>query len=161
MKSVLLSLSALFITLISINTANAQAVKFHRDEPPLIVNTSQFSSPNTNWQLCASGTLYGVGNASSVQASLVLVGTASTLCFNKGNGTGQEGGAVPGQSSFTVQSPTLTFDAENGHFTFNICVTITGSCKGGGMEHYEVTDVDFSDAYLLVNGKKVSLKSFL
>jgi hypothetical protein len=161
MKSVLLSLSALFVTLVSINTATAQAVKFHAKEPPTVTLQPVLQGNNIVFQICVSGTLYGVGNASSVDASLQVAGTASTLCFNKGEGTGQEGGAVPGQSSFTVSSPTLTFAATNGSATFSLCVTIGGSCKGAGMDHFEVTDVDLSDAFLVVNGKNVSLRSFI
>jgi len=160
MKSVLLSLSVMLITLISINTANAQAVKFHAKEPPAITKQSVFSNPNTDFQYCASGTLYGCGNASSVTAYLVVEGTASTLCFVKGNGTGQEDEAVPGQSSFKAQSPSLTFDATNGAAAFSLCVNIGGSCKGGGMDHYEVTGVNITNAYLVVNGKQVSLNGF-
>lgn len=161
MKSILLSLSALFITLVSLNTANAQAVKFHAKEPPTITKLSVFNDPNTDYQFCARGVLYGCGNASSVTAYIVVEGTATTLCFNNGNGTGQEGGAVPGQTSFKTQSPSQTFDATNGAAPFSLCVNIGGSCKGGGMEHYEVTGVTITDAYLVVNGKKVSLNSFL
>jgi len=161
MKSVLLSLSALFVTLLSINSVSAQAVKFHLKDAPNITAVSVLSGKNTDFQICVSGTLYGCGNASSVDASFEVAGTASILCFVKGNGTGQEDNSVPGQNSFTSSSPTLTFDATNGHASFSLCVTISGSCKGGGLDHYEVTDVDLSDAFLVVNGKKVSLKSFL
>jgi hypothetical protein len=160
MKSVLLSLSVMLISLISINTANAQAVKFHAKEPPTITKQSVSNSPNIDFQYCASGTLYGCGNASSVTAFLVVEGTATTLCFNSGNGTGQDGGAVPGQTSFKVSSPTQTFNATNGSAPFSLCVNIGGSCKGGGMDHYEVTGVTITNAYLVVNGKQVSLNGF-
>lgn len=160
MKSILLSLSVMFITLVSLNTANAQAVKFHAKEPPTITKQPVFNDPNTDFQYCASGTLYGCGDASSVTASLVVEGTATTLCFNKGNGTGQENEAVPGQTSFKVSSPSLNFDATNGNAPFSLCVNIGGSCKGGGMEHYEVTGVTITNAYLIVNGKKVSLNGY-
>lgn len=161
MKSVLLSFSALIVTLLSINTASAQSVKFHLKDPPTISITPVFDGNNINFQICVSGTLYGCGNASSVNASLDVSGTADVLCFVKGNGTGQESGSVPGQNNFSVSSPTLSFDATNGHATFSLCVTIGGSCKGGGMDHYEVTDLDLSAASILVNGVRVSLNRFL
>jgi hypothetical protein len=147
--------------LLSINTVSAQAVKFHAKEPPTVTVLPIQNGDNTDFRICVSGTLYGCGNASSVAASLQVEGTASSLCFNKGNGTGQDNGAVPGQSGFIASSPTLTFAATNGSATFSLCVTIGGSCKGGGMDHYEVTDVDLSNAFLVVNGKNVSLRSFL
>src|SRR5688572_22491539 len=105
MKSIYLSLMALGISLASIQTVNAQAVKFHAKEPPTITKEAVFTNPNTDFQYCASGTLYGCGDASSVTASLVVEGTATTLCFTKGNGTGQDNDAVPGQTSFKVSSP--------------------------------------------------------
>ena len=160
MKSVILSFMVMLITMVSINTANAQAVKFHAKEPPNITKQAVFTDPNTDFQYCASGTLYGCGNASSVTASLVIEGTATTLCFNNGNGTGQDNGAVPGQTSFKVSSPNINFDATNGAAPFSLCLNIGGSCKGGGMEHYEVTGVTITNAYLIVNGKKVSLNGF-
>lgn len=160
MKSILLSLSVILISLFSVNTATAQAVKFHNTEPPTGSSSFILNGANTDFQFCVSGILYGCGNASSVTAYLVVSGTATTLCYNKGNGTGQEGGAVPGQTNFTSQSPAQTFDATNGHASFSLCTSVGGSCKGGGMDHYEVTDVDITDAYLVVNGKKVSLKGY-
>jgi hypothetical protein len=161
MKSVLLSLSALLVTLLSINSVSAQSVKFHAKEPPTITIQPVFDGANINFQICVSGTVYGVGDASSVTASLDARGTADVLCFVKGNGTGQEGGSVPGQNNFSVSSPTLTFSATNGHATFSLCVTIGGSCKGGGMDHYEVTDLSLSALSLLVNGVSVNLTRFL
>jgi hypothetical protein len=160
MKSVILSFMVMLITMVSINTANAQAVKFHAKEPPTITKQAVYTDPNTDFQYCASGTLFGCGDASSVTASLVVEGTASTLCFVKGKGTGQETESVPGQSSFKSSSPTLTFDATNGATPFSLCVNIGGSCKGGGMDHYEVTGVTITNAYLIVNGKQVSLNGF-
>jgi hypothetical protein len=160
MKSVILSFMVMLITMVSINTANAQAVKFHAKEPPNITKQAVYTNPNTDFQYCATGTLYGCGNASSVTAYLVVEGTASTSCFVKGNGTGQDDESVPGQSSFKASSPSQTFDATNGAAAFSLCVNIGGSCKGGGMDHYEVTGVTITNAYLVVNGKQVSLNGF-
>lgn len=161
MKSVLLSLSALIVTLLSISSVSAQSVKFHLKDPPTVTITPVQNGANISFQICISGTVYGCGNASSVSASLNLSGTADVLCFNKGNGTGQEGGSVPGQNNFSVSSPTINFAATNGHADFSICVTIGGDCKGGGMDHFEVTNLRNLAGDLIVNGKTVNLNRFL
>ena len=162
MKSVLLSLSALIVTLLSINSVSAQSVKFHLKDPPTInISTIEDQQGNISFRVCISGTVYGCGNASSIDASFSLSGTADVLCFCKGNGTGQESGSVPGQNNFSVSSPRLTFNATNGHADFSLCVTIGGSCKGGGMDHFEVTNVDLLSGILRVNNKDVDLTSFL
>lgn len=158
MKNVLLSLSVMLITLISVNTVNAQAVKFHAKEPPTLSDSYLNEGSNIVFAQCASGTLYGCGNASSVRAYLEAEATCTTLCYNGGNDTGP----VPGQTNTSFRSDEITFPATNGHAYFDLCATLRGSCKGGGNNwHNEVSNVHISKLTLWVNGVAIDLTAYM
>lgn len=157
MKSILLSISALLITLISVSTVNAQAVKFHLKDPP-VQTATYITLPNqTSFQICSNGTVYGCGNASSVRAYLEVKGSATTLCYNSGN----DPGPIPGQTDFTIKSEELEFAATNGHASYSLCAELKGSCKGKSANwSTEVKDVKITALTLFVNGKAVNLFQF-
>lgn len=168
MKNVLRIFLFLVIAILGYTAVQAQAVKFHLKEPPSILQNYIQSIAgydkngsaiyNIDFNVNCSGTLYGCGNASSVSAYFIAEGTATTICFNGGN----DPGPVPGQTNFKIQSETKTFDATNGHAYFNLDASLFGSCKGGGNDwHHEVTNVNISTLYVVVNGVKVDLTKYL
>lgn len=158
MKNILLSLSVLLITLVSVNTVQAQAVKFHIKEQPSLTDAYLPDGANIVYDVCASGTLYGCGNAKVVRAFLEAEGTATTLCYNGGN----DPGPVPGQTNVSFKSDEQTFQATNGHASFDLCAELAGSCKGGGKNwHNEVSNVTITKLTLWVNGVAVDLSSYL
>lgn len=158
MKRVLLCLSVLLITLISASTVNAQAVKFHVKEPPILSEAYVPDGANIVFEVCAAGTLYGCGNAKVVKAYLEAEGLASTLCYNGGN----DPGPIPGQTNVSFKSDEQTFPATNGHAAFDLCAVLKGSCKGGGKNwHNEVSNVVITKLTLWVNGVAVDLTPYL
>jgi hypothetical protein len=168
MKKSLQLIALLLIAIFGFTSLQAQAVKFHAKEPPTVlqnyiqtvIGTDKDGNDivNTDFQVSASGTLYGCGNASSVTAFLLAEGTCTTTCNNGGS----DPGPVPGQTNFVLQSETKTFDATNGHAFFDLSATQTGSCKGNGNDWFHtVTDVTITKLTIVVNGVPVDLTKFL
>ena len=168
MKNSLLTFSFLLVGLFFFTNVQAQAVKFHAKEPPTInqtypqtqvgTNKDGESILNTDFKICASGTLYGCGDASSISAYLLVEGTGTTTCNNGGS----DPGPVPGQTSFQLQSETKIFEATNGHAYFELCATQTGSCQGNGNGWFHtVSGVTITKLVVVVNGKEVNLMKYL
>lgn len=159
MKKSILSIIIASIALVSFNIASAQKANphFNKTNPPTVTGSYITSGANTEYQVCASGIVYGNGNASSVQAYLKVEGSATTECKNGG----QDAGPVSGQTSFSTQSPTQTFPATNGNANFSLCTTLIGSCKGQGSGWSSaVANVIITKVTLYVNGSAVDLTTY-
>jgi hypothetical protein len=157
MKNIILSAAVLLITAA---TATAQNPHFNNQNDPTVTATCTVHGENNSvFVVHATGTVYGLGNASTVQAHLNYTYSATFNCFNRGN----DSGPVPGQSGpVSGQTNDVTLNVTNGHATFDISFTISGSCKGNALSS-TVTNVSFSKLDLVINGKTVkpSLITFL
>jgi hypothetical protein len=155
MKNIILSAAVLLITAA---TATAQNPHFDKQKPPTVTATCTVQGQNTVFVVRATGTVYGLGDASTVQAHLNYTYSATFNCYNRGS----DSGPVPGQSGpVSGQTNDVTLNVTNGHATFDISFTISGSCKGNALSS-TVTDVSFSKLDLVINGKTVkpSLNTF-
>lgn len=168
MKNALQLITVLLLASFGFTSVNAQVVKFHAKEPPLItqeyiktaIGTDKDGNTiyNTDFKLTVSGTVYGVGDASSVTASFTAKGDATTTCNNGGS----DPGPVPGQTSIELKSDPATFDATNGHATFSLEAIFSGSCKGGGKDWFHtVSGVTLTELTLTVNGVTIDLTKYL
>ena len=159
MKNIVQTIALLLTAMVSFNTVNAQAVKFHAKEPPTI--TQQYltdGAGNITFQINCSGTLYGCGDASSVTAFLEAQGSSVNLCRNGG----ADPGPIPGQTSFSIKSDAITFDATNGHASFNLSSVLRGTCKGNGSGWTsQVSNVTITKLTLWVNGVALDLTRYL
>ena len=162
MKKNIISIAAILIALLSVSVVRAQNPKISNPDKATVKLSSHYITDvagNTSLQICVDNCrVTGLGNASSVAASLTTVGTADVDCRNGG----VDQGPVPGQS-FNTTGGAVTLTAKNGVLIVSgVCVTIGGKCKNSGARWTStISNVDLTDLYLTLNGSQVSLKDYI
>ena len=165
MKNALQFIAILLLASFGFTSVNAQVVKFHAKEPPVITHEyiqtaigTDNTIYNTDFKLTGSGTVYGCGDASSITAEFAAKGNATTTCNNGGS----DPGPVPGQSNIDLKSDPKSFDATNGHAYFSLEATFSGSCQGGGKDWFHtVSAVSLSELTITINGVTIDLTKYL
>jgi hypothetical protein len=162
MKNSILSLAIATIALFSVNTAIAQNPKISNPDKATVRISGSYNTDaagNVTYTVCVDNArCTGLGNASSVEAFLTVVGTADGTCSNHG----QPDRTIPGQS-FTTAGGKVTLTASNGVLIVSgVCATIGGQCKPNGFDWTsKVSNVKITDLFLTLNGSKVSLKDYI
>jgi hypothetical protein len=163
MKSIL-NLAFALVALFSVSTVSAQNPKISNpDKDDVRISCSYV---NGDYKICIDYIrITGLGDASSVSASLTASATADVLCYNNGQNKQDSPKSIPGQKS-TAHGNDVQLTASNGVLILKNCsvsVTISGDCKtaGGNGWTSEVSNVDVSNLYLTLNGKTVSLSSYI
>jgi hypothetical protein len=166
MKSILSSVFAL-VALFSVSTTVAQKANPKISNPDKDDVRISCSYSGGSYTICVDyARITGLGNASSVEASLTAVAKADVYCYSRGQQKKEDAKFIPGQST-TATGNTVTLQASNGVLVIQGCsvsVTISGSCKNTNDSNgftSEVTNVQVSDLYLTLNGSKVSLKDYI
>jgi hypothetical protein len=152
MKTRLISLAIALLALFSFGSAYAQNPHFLPNKPP--------TNTDAGTTFCSAGELAGLGNYAGRQVKIQLIATGTTLteCQNPG------GNVAPGQnSSATYASPEILVDvSKQGRASYNICTlepTVTTQSAGCPNDKWtgRATDVIFTSAYLLIDGKQIPL----
>lgn len=162
MKKSILSIALAAIALFSVSVVNAQNPKISNPDKATVRISGSYStdaSGNVTYTLCVDNArCTGLGNASTVVASLTAVGTADGTCSNHG----QPDRSIPGQS-FNATGGNVTLTAKNGVLTVTgVCTTIGGSCKPNGFDWTsKISNVQITDLYLTLNGSRVSLNDYI
>ncbi|WP_157781156.1 hypothetical protein [Hymenobacter sedentarius] len=158
MKTNISSFVLFIIALFNFSVVQAQKANphFQKKEPGTYTSGPIQQGNNQDYQVCAHGTVYGLGNVSSVLASIEVVsGNATVYCYNQGN----PDHPIPGQTNTNYSSQPTPIPVTNGHASLEgLCVLITGSCQGGGNGwHYEVTNFTPTAVYAVINGTRLLL----
>jgi hypothetical protein len=154
MKTRISTFVIFLLALFNFSVAQAQKANphFNKQDPPSYTGTSLQDGKNTNFQICAKGTVYGLGNYTEVEAYIVVEGSGDVFCFNKG----QDTGPVQGQTNKEYTSSKTSLPVENGHASIDeLCVKITGGCRGGGMDYYTVTSFIPTKITVFINGSEL------
>lgn len=112
-------------------------------------------------EVCFSGVVAGNGNASSVNAYLIVDVEADTYCFNPAGGAKDDIG-VPGHMDFTVIGEAETFDCRNGKaYIENVCATlgIVVDCPNNKWTGV-VENLIIKSVVLVINGKTLDVSSY-
>jgi hypothetical protein len=167
MKSIL-SLAFALAALFSVNTVSAQKANPKISNPDKAdVRITGTYQTDGSYKICVEFCrITGLGDASTVEASLTCVATADVSCYNKGQQKQDPAKVIPGQSS-TTTGDAVPLQAKNGNLILEHCsvsVTIAGDCKNTNDTNgflSEVANVNVSDLFLTLNGKTVSLQEFI
>ena len=142
MKKTKLNLIALvLISALSFTSAAAQNIHF--------IGTPGISDNGNTLSFCAK--LAGLGNNQMVTVVLSTTATVTTECTNPG------GNVAPGQTKTVTLTKSGEFMSDkNGTVTF--CLTTEAPTPGkcpNGQWSATITDVSFTNSYVLVNDKRV------
>jgi hypothetical protein len=152
MKTRIFSFALVLIALLSFESAFAQN--------PHFLPNRQDNTTDEGTTLCSSGTLAGLGNYAGQQVPIQIIatGTTYTECENRG------GNVAPGQSSQAEYSSDVSYVdvSKQGRATYTICTkepNVTGQSAGCPNAHWtgRASDVVFTSAYLLIDGKRIPL----
>jgi hypothetical protein len=150
-KLIAISIAAFFI----VGAVSAQNPHINKKDRANVVATA------TPEEVCFSGVVAGNGNASSVNAYLIVDVEADTYCFNPAGGAKADIG-VPGHMDFTVVGEAETFDCRNGKaYIENVCAAldIVVDCpnpKWAGV----VENLVIKSVVLVINGKLLDVTSY-
>lgn len=167
MKSIL-NLAFVFAALFSVSTATAQKANPKISKPDQAdVRISCTYNSNGTFTICVDYCrITGLGNATSVAATLTTSCTADVSCYNRGQEDKDPVKFMPGQAS-TAQGNTVYLTPDNGNLIIQNCAvstTISGDCKNtndtNGFSSV-VRNVLTSDLWLTLNGSTVSLKDYI
>jgi hypothetical protein len=156
MRTRILSFAITLIALISFGNAYAQRPHFNPNETQTVSITCQQQGANTVYLVSISGTVHGIGNART--GAIKYVYDANFNCYNRGNSPGP----VPGQSgpvTGVLKNIELT-TIRPGVATYSGSFTVGSSCRGNALRSV-VTDLDFSELSLIIQGETLSLLEFL
>ena len=167
MKKFIVSSVIAFLALLCINTAVAQNPKISNPDKLTVDLSCEYNQDGSYTVAIKYLRLTGLGNATSVAASLTVNATADVSCYNQGQlKQGEPVKSMPGQSS-TATGPTVTLTPRNGVLIIENCVlsaSIVGNCKNTNTQNgfeSEVANVNINDLYININGKTVSLRSYI
>lgn len=137
-KNLMLVIVAMFISVLSVKAQN----------PHFIGSPTITDKGNTQF-FCAK--LAGLGSSQNVTVTLYATATVTTECTNQG------GNVAPGQTKTVTLSATDTYTADrNGTVTFCLETPLptAGKCPNGNWTPM-ITDVSFTNSYVMVNGNRV------
>jgi hypothetical protein len=152
MKSLI---SLAFISLFGVGVALAQNPHINKKDQSSVIATCSIE------EVCFTGVVAGNGNASSVNAYLIVEVDASTLCYNPAGGA-KEADGVPGHKNVIIQGPSQTFDCRNGKaFLQNVCTSldIAVDCPNDQWTGV-VEDLSILSVTLVINGKTLDVSSY-
>jgi hypothetical protein len=169
MKARILSLAFVLMALFCFGDVYAQQKKANPK-----INTSQgdpdlsgaLSADESSFDVCIEYLrLTGLGNASSVEATLSIEGTATVCCINPGQEKQTDPKCTPGQKLTATGDPVF-LDVTNGNVIITsadgVCASLIGNCKNqknfdATLEGATITkvtlrvqntDIDLTDWYL-------------
>jgi hypothetical protein len=164
MRSITISFLLALIAIFSFNAAVAQKANpkiSNPDQGDVRISANEIAG---GYRICIDYVrITGLGNATSVAASLTVVATADVTCLSPGQVGRDDPNPSPGQSVGGT-GETQYLQASNGVLIIQGCsvyVDILGSCKNKNQTVSGITNVNVTDLYLTLNGKRVSLNDYL
>ncbi len=163
MKARILSFALVLIALFSFESAFAQKANPKISNPDKNDVRISARSIDGGYRICIDYVrITGLGNASSVAASLTVAATADVTCLSPGQVGRDNPNPSPGQS-IGATGDTEYLTASNGNLVIQGCsvyVDIVGSCKNKNQTVAGISNVNVSNIYLTLNGKTVSLNEY-
>lgn len=110
--------------------------------------------------VCFTGVVAGNGNASSVDAYLIVEIEADTYCRNPAGGAKDDIG-VPGHMDYTITGDVQTFDCKNGKASIHVCADVPGpDCPNPQWTGW-VENVFIKSAVLVINGIPLNVSRYI
>jgi hypothetical protein len=145
------------IALFGSTAVYAQKPHINKTDQPSVVATTA-AGANGTVGVCFSGTVSGLGNASTVSAYLIVDATGDSECINP---AGKVEGGVPGQP-IKATGDTQTFSCRNGKATItNVCATLEAMCKTSNTTWTKsLSNVEIIKVTLIINGVSLDVTSY-